>query len=124
MRTSPVAAGCIGGGEPFGDDRMNTVRATLLLVTVFALALTNEHPFADAAARQPGGDTGSYDVGLQVSEAGDSSTWRYTITKTTSKTKDLGHFIVNFANCGDQSPARANIQSASVNGVSWLDQID
>src|SRR5262249_38304136 len=54
---------------------------------------------------------------------GNSTTWRYTITKTTNRTKDLGHFIVNFANCGEQSPTIANIVSATVNGIDWLDRI-
>src|SRR5262249_41604710 len=64
------------------------------------------------------------DVGFQLSQAGNSATWRYTITKTTERTKDLGHFIVNFGNCGDQSPTIANIVSATVNGEKWLDRIE
>jgi hypothetical protein len=69
-------------------------------------------------------DGDGYAVALAVSQNGGGSTWRYTITKTTQQAKDLGHFIVNFGNCGDQSPTIASIVSATVNGVSWRDHIE
>src|SRR5262245_35235030 len=101
-----------------------TILFSLLLLAVGAIAATRQSPLADTTAAQRIQDPGSYDVSLQFSQADNSTTWRYTITKTTSRTKDLGHFIVNFANCGDQSPKITNIVSATVNGVTWLDQIE
>jgi hypothetical protein len=65
-----------------------------------------------------------YDVALNTSEAGGGTTWTYTITKATGTTKDLGHFILNFANCHDQSPKLANITAATVNGVNWLGNLE
>jgi hypothetical protein len=70
-------------------------------------------------AGQRGINPGDYDVGFQFSQAGNNTTWKYTITKTTNRTKDLGHFIVSFGNCGDQSPTLANIVQATVNGAKW-----
>jgi hypothetical protein len=101
-----------------------TILFSLLLLALGPLAAKHESQIADATAVQRIQDPGSYDVGLQFSQAANSTTWRYTITKTTNRTKDLGHFIVNFANCGDQSPKIANIIDATVNGVKWLDQIE
>ena len=54
----------------------------------------------------------------------EGTAWRYTIAKTKPDTKDLGHFIINFGNCGDQSPTIANVISAKVNGVDWRDQLE
>jgi hypothetical protein len=106
---------------------MKTSRTTgcaLLLVGAFALAADNDNATAvGSTALAPSDDVGAYDIGLETSRTGDESTWRYTITKTTKDAKDLGHFILNFANCGDQSQKIGNIVSATVNGVSWLDQI-
>src|SRR5262245_50810799 len=73
------------------------------------------------AARQTGGD---YTIAVQHSQTATTSTFTYTITKTTAETPDLGHFIVDFGNCGAQSPTAANIVSATVNGVDWLGQIE
>jgi hypothetical protein len=101
-----------------------TILFSLLLLAVGPLAAKHESQIADATAVQRIQDPGSYDVGLQLSQAGNSTTWRYIITKTTNRTKDLGHFIVNFANCGDQSPKITDIVYATVNGVKWLDQIE
>ena len=101
-----------------------TILFSLLLLAVGPLAAKHESQIADATAAQRIQDPGSYDVGLQFSQAGNSTTWRYTITKTTNRTKDLGHFIVDFANCGDQSPKITDIVYATVNGVKWLDQIE
>ncbi|HEU0176309.1 MAG TPA: hypothetical protein VFV58_18755 [Blastocatellia bacterium] len=100
-----------------------TILFSLLLLAWGPLAAKRESQIADITAVQNGQNPGSYDVGLQLSQAGNSTTWRYTITKTTNRTKDLGHFIVNFGNCGDQSPTITNIVSATVNGAGWLDQI-
>jgi hypothetical protein len=66
----------------------------------------------------------AYNVSVSTSEAGGGATWTYTITKASANTKNLGHFIVNFANCGDQSPTLAHITAATVNGVNWLGNID
>jgi hypothetical protein len=98
-----------------------TIAVCLFLLTGFGLAARDRSPAA--AALQQSADAGDYDIGLQVSLAGVGSTWTYTITKTTDDAKDLGDFIVNFGNCGDRSPTIANIVSATVNGIYWLDQI-
>ncbi len=100
-----------------------TTLFSLLLLAGAPLAAKHESQIANTTAVKQKQDPGSYDVGFQLSQAGNSTTWRYTITKTANRTKDLGHFIVNFANCGDQSPRIANIVSATVNGVDWLDRI-
>jgi hypothetical protein len=90
-----------------------------------ALVAENAKPIAaDRTAPDTGDDRDGYDVGLQVSQYGNQSIWTYTLSKTTTDAKDLGHFIVNLATCGDQSPARANIEAATVNGVSWLNHIE
>lgn len=78
----------------------------------------------DTTRLHPGDDAGSYDVNVQVSQAGGGSTWTYTITKTADDAKDLGHFILSFDTCGGRSPTLASILSATVNGVNWLDHID
>jgi hypothetical protein len=106
---------------------MNTSRTTLLSILFaagVALAATNETPtVAETMALDTGGAPDPYSVGLQVSQDGGGTTWTYTIDKTSPHSKDLGHFIINFANCGDQSPTLASIVSATVNGVSWLNNI-
>jgi hypothetical protein len=100
-----------------------TILFSLLLLAVGTLTAKHKSPISETTAVQRNQNPGSYDVALQLSQAGNSTKWRYVITKTTNNTKDLGHFIVNFANCGDRSPTIADIGSATVNGVEWLDQI-
>jgi hypothetical protein len=65
--------------------------------------------------------TSGYIIDLSISESTDGSVWKYTLTKDGAK--DPGHFIINFGNCGDESPTIANIVSASVNGMDWSDKI-
>src|SRR5262245_2719448 len=101
-----------------------TILFSLLLLAGGPLAAKRESRTAETTAVQRIQDPGSYDVDLQLAQAGNSTTWRYTITKAATRTKDLGHFIVNFGNCGEQSPTIADIISATVNGVGWLDQIE
>ena len=59
---------------------------------------------------------------FQVSLVVDSTTWKYTLTKSTG-TKDPGHFIIDFGTCGEASPTISNIVSVSVNGKDWSHQI-
>ena len=100
---------------------LNAVLA--LLLTGSALIARPETRLAAAApAKQE--EPGGYDVVVETSQAGGGSTWRYTITKATSDAKDLGYFIVNFNNCGEQSPSLAHIVSATVNGVDWFGQVE
>ncbi len=94
----------------------------LLLVAGLAVAAADRGTAGKSAAAPIADST--YDVDLQVSSAEGKSVWTYAITKTTRATKDLGHFIVNFANCGNQSPTAANIESATVNGVTWLHRLE
>jgi hypothetical protein len=101
-------------------------RLILFLLLVAATALTSWHigpTFVRAAGVSSAQAPGGYAVDVQVSPVPAGTAWKYTITKTTSTAKDLGHFIINFGNCGDQSPTIANVVSATVNGVGWMDQL-
>jgi hypothetical protein len=102
-------------------------RLILLFLLVAAVALTGRHigpTSAMAAGLSSMQAPGAYAVDVQVSPVPAGTAWRYTIAKTTSDAKDLGHLIINFGNCGDQSPTIANVVSATVNGVGWLDQLE
>jgi hypothetical protein len=79
-----------------------------------------------AAAKPPkgGGDPAEYNILVETSQVGGGSTWRYTITKAKDTAKDLGHFIIDFNNCGDWSPTLDHIVTATVDGVDWLSQIE
>jgi hypothetical protein len=92
-------------------------RASTVLTSFLIASLTAQHGGAIAARHE---SPGAYNLTVQTSQAGGGSTWTYTITKAASDAKDLGHFIIDFNNCGDQSPTRAHIVSARVNGVDWL----
>jgi hypothetical protein len=98
---------------------MQTSR-TIVLALLLALgsSITARHGGVVAAPPDRGAP-GAYKVGLQFSQTGDRSTWRYTIAKASAQTKDLGHFIVDLASCGGQSPTAADVVSATVNGVDW-----
>jgi hypothetical protein len=93
---------------------MNTPRAIGLM-----LLLAGGVTLSPATSQAPDG----YTVRLDVSQPGGGTTWRYTITKTTPATKDLGHFILNLASCGEQSPTIASIVSATVDGIPWMDHV-
>ena len=102
-------------------------RFILFSFLVAVVALTGGHigpTSAMAAGLSSAQAPGAYAVDVQVSPVPAGTAWKYTITKTTSDAKDLGHFIINFGNCGDQSPTIANVVSATVNGVGWLDQLE
>ena len=101
------------------------VAVSLLLVAAVVLTARHTGPTsAIAAARSSAQDPGFYAVDVQVSQVPEGTAWTYTITKTASDAKDLGHFIINFGNCGDQSPTISNVISATVNGVDWRDQLE
>jgi hypothetical protein len=108
--------------------RMHTSQTTLLCLFIVAgLALEPGHTRPVAAAPtglSSSADADPYGVDLQVSQEGGGATWTYTITKAASGARDLGNFIVNFGNCGKESPTIRNIVAATVNGVSWLDHIE
>ncbi len=96
---------------------------SFLLVAGLAIAANDERPIAaDINAANQSENPGTYNIDLIASRADDTSTWRYTITKADNP-KDLGHFIVDFDNCGDQSPTIDNIRSVTVNGVDWSGKI-
>lgn len=104
---------------------MKTSRTVLVsLLLVAGAAIDARHEALISAAPGPSGDPGDYAVDLQVSQAGDSSTWRYTISKAAAGAKDLGHFIVGLDSCGNEGPTIANIVSATVNGVDWSDRLE
>src|SRR6266513_6255958 len=94
----------------------------IILLVGFAFAFRNADPIA--ASVQRGENPGTYNIAVEVSEANGRSTWTYTITKGTPDTKDLGHFILDLANCGDASPRLENIVSATVDGVDWRTELE
>src|SRR5687768_3543171 len=104
---------------------MKISRPLALSLVLFAGSLV-ETRHGSVAAAPPGSslNPGAYDIGLEVSQAADRTTWRYTITKRTADTKDLGHFILDLASCGAQSPTLANIVSATVDGVDWSGRLE
>lgn len=55
-----------------------------------------------------------YTVDVAVSSTGE--VWTYTISKTTSASKNLSHFIIDLQNCGDDSATFADILYATTNG--------
>jgi hypothetical protein len=79
---------------------------------------------AAGGARADVEDPEPYNITVQTSSEGGGATWTYTIAKASPTSKDLGHFIINLANCGGQSPTIASIVSATVNGVPWMDHIE
>jgi hypothetical protein len=96
---------------------------SLLLVAGLAIAAHDKRPIAaNTNAANQSENPGTYNIDFIASRADDSSTWRYTITKV-DNAKDLGHFILDFDDCGNQSPTIANIRSVTVNGVDWLGNI-
>jgi len=102
-------------------------RIILSFLVVAAVAFTDSHigPTSVMAASPSSAQApGHYGIDVQVSQVAEGTAWKYTITKLTSDTKDLGHFIINFGNCGDQSPTIANVISAKVNGVDWRNQLE
>src|SRR6266545_4437296 len=101
--------------------------SSMILVSLLLMAgfpIDARHGTLIAAAPDQSEDPGAYAIGLQVTQAGGHSTWRYTIDKTTADTKDLGHFIVGLESCGNQGPTIANIVSATVDGVDWSDHLE
>jgi len=101
-------------------------RVSLTFLLVAAVAITDPKigtTSAMAAAPSSEQAPGHYAVDVQVSPVAEGTAWKYTISKLTSDAKDLGHFIINFGNCGDQSPTIANVISATVNGADWMSQI-
>ncbi len=103
---------------------MRTSRTIVLALLLVSGSLIGARDGSVVAAPPDPGDPGAYDVALQFSQEGDRSTWRYTITKASADTKDLGHFIVDLASCGSQSPTMADIVSATVDGVDWFSQLE
>jgi hypothetical protein len=89
----------------------------LALLVVTGSSIRGRHNVI-AAPPDPGLSP-AHQVAVEFSQVGDVSTWRYTITKASAEAKDLGHFIVNLASCGDQSPTATDVVSATVNGVDW-----
>jgi hypothetical protein len=96
-----------------------TIVVALLLVTGSSIRAREGHVIA-APPDPPGGHA----IAVEFSQAGDLSTWRYTVTKADAGAKDLGHFIVDLASCGSQSPAFTDIVSATVDGVDWSGQLE
>jgi hypothetical protein len=89
------------------------------LVDTDAPLTLQDGPVGSLTALPPG----SYTIDFNVEERVDASIWTYTITKVNRREKDIGHFIINFGNCGEASPTIDNIVSATVNGVDWSGKI-
>jgi hypothetical protein len=105
---------------------MKTWQPILLgcLLVGIGLATRDAHPMAAGAMMvqaPPGQD--DYNVTLDVSQGSGFSTWTYTVTRPPSTAKEIPHFTVDFGACGDQSPTLANIVSATVNGVDWMNNV-
>jgi len=64
-------------------------------------------------------DSAGHNVAVELSQTAGQSTWRYTVTKASAASKDLGHFILDLATCEGQSPTAADIVSATVDGADW-----
>jgi len=90
------------------------------VITGLALVLVG----SAASVRIESQTVGDYNVTVQTSQAGGGSTWTYTIAKATTKTKDLGHFIIDFNSCGERSASLGHILSATVDGVDWMGKIE
>jgi hypothetical protein len=97
-----------------------------ILVSLVLLAAFSDARQGTLIAAAPDGikDPGGYAIGVEVSQADGRSTWRYTIDKTTAKTKDLDDFVLDLNSCGSQGPTIANIVSATVNRVDWSNQLE
>lgn len=92
--------------------------SVLVLAGIAVVAAQRQEPQRPEIA----GD--SHNVALEVSENAGQTTWRYTISKAGPRSKDLGHFVVDFGNCGDESPTIGSIVSVTVNGEDWSDRIE
>jgi hypothetical protein len=94
------------------------VLSVLVLSGIAVAAAQRQEPEKPDIALEP------YTVALDVSENGGQTTWKYTITKASPTSKDLGHFIVDFGSCGEESPTIDSIVSVTVNGEDWSDRIE
>ena len=101
-----------------------TILFCLFLLAGSTLAVNHEPELAERAPVKRSQETGGYDIGFQLLPVGNGAIWRYTISKTTNRTKDLGHFIINFANCEERSPRIGDIVSAQVDGVDWMGRLE
>jgi hypothetical protein len=100
-----------------------TIVSSLLVIT----GITGIAVIAAAQRQEPeppdiAGDP--YTVALEVTETGGQTTWKYTINKAGPRSKDLGHFVLDFGNCGDESPTIGSIVAVTVNGEDWSDRIE
>jgi hypothetical protein len=105
------------------SDRSRRRTLTSIVMVLLFVAATHQNPSA-AKPLDGNGDTEAYNVGVETSQAGGGSMWRYTISKATNTAKDLGYFIVDFNTCSEQSPTLEHIVSATVDGVDWMGQIE
>lgn len=94
--------------------------SNLLTLTVFMLVSSCSDdssdiagPGDDAAGKSNNPKSQSSASDYNISLATDGYVFTYTITKN-SGAKNLGHFIVNLNNCGDQSPHLASILYATI----------
>ncbi|TDU43302.1 hypothetical protein BXY82_0712 [Gelidibacter sediminis] len=99
----------------------------ILLLALFSFCLTScsndeatsNDPTALNVLQKGTSNSGSTstDYLVSVSQNSDGSLWTYIISKNPeTKAKDLGHYIINLNNCGNESATFANIVYANVNG--------
>lgn len=97
----------------------------ILLVSLFVSNCSNEQVGFEADASTANNialtakstaSTSSWgDYNIAVSVSSDGSEWTYTITRSKASAKNLGHFIIDLNNCGDDSASFGDIIGATVN---------
>ncbi|MFZ9982845.1 MAG: hypothetical protein ACO3FI_12525 [Cyclobacteriaceae bacterium] len=87
---------------------------TLWMACTEDSGMLNPSDEASSASSNSTSRWGDYNYNVEVSD--DGTKWTYTISKVSSKSKNLSHFIIDLQNCGDQSATFANLISATVNG--------
>jgi hypothetical protein len=80
--------------------------------------VTSDNNAVSVSAKGSPRSTSKYgDYNIVTSVSADGKVWTYTITRATTRAKNLSHLIIDLNNCGDQSATFANIVSATVNGL-------
>jgi hypothetical protein len=110
----------------YGIRRRNAAFTALLALLLLTgpVILAQRDGQTPSAAKATPNDPSDYNVSVATTQADGKSTFTYTITKASGASKDLGHFILNFNICGDQSPTLAHIVSATVDGADWWGQLE
>jgi hypothetical protein len=100
-----------------------TIGLSVLVLVGIAVVASVGAQRPESPDSRPEIDQSAYAVDFAVTESGGQTTWKYTVNKASSDAGDLGHFVIDFGNCGDESPTIDSIVSATVNGVDWMSQL-